>query len=111
MRGKSVVAGAALAIAALSVVSAPAVARLAGTDREDFIKSSFKSCGDAIRKDHPNVAAKVVESYCTCMAEAEADMTTDADIEYMNAHSAPPADYRRRVQALAPACNRKAGAK
>jgi hypothetical protein len=111
MQGNAVLAGVALAIAALSVSSFPAAARLAGADREDFIKSSFKSCGDAVRKDHPSVAAKVVESYCTCMAEAEAEMTTDADIEYMNAHSAPPADYRRRVQALAPACNQKAGAK
>jgi hypothetical protein len=38
-------------------------------------------------------------------------MTTDADVEYMNAHSAPPPDYKGRVQALAPACRNKAGIK
>jgi hypothetical protein len=45
------------------------------------------------------------------MAEAEADMTTQADVEYMSAHNEPPQDYRGRVQALAPACKAKAGIK
>jgi len=111
MNGSSVVAGAALFVAALSVVSAPAAARLAGADRQAFVESSLKSCSDTIHKNNPKAAASTVEAYCNCMAEAEADMTTDADIEYMNAHAAPPPDYRGRVQALAPACNAKAGGK
>jgi hypothetical protein len=45
------------------------------------------------------------------MADAEVDVTTDADIEYMGTHEAPTEDYTARVRALAPACNAKAGAK
>ena len=110
MTCKYAVAGAVLAIAAL-FVSAPAVARLAGTDRQEFVDSSLKSCSDALHKNNPKLSAKTVETYCSCMAEAEADMTTDADVEYMSAHEAATKDYTDRVRALAPACNAKAGLK
>lgn len=110
MQGKSV-AGAALAIAALLVVSAPAVARLDGAERQSFIESSLKSCSEAVRKGHPTVAAATIKTYCSCMADAEADMTTDADVQYMDVHNEASPDYRSRVLALAPACNAKAGVK
>lgn len=111
MKGNSVVAGAALAIAALCVVSAPAVARLDGADRQAFVESSVKSCSEAVQKNNSKLPANTVATYCSCMAEAEADMTTAADVEYMSAHNAASADYTARVQALAPACNAKAGLK
>jgi hypothetical protein len=111
MKVNSIVAGAALAIAALSVVSAPALARLDGADRQAFIESSVKSCSDTALKTNPKLPAKTIETYCSCMADAEADMTTAADVEYMSAHNEPPADYTARVRALAPACNAKAGLK
>jgi hypothetical protein len=111
MKGKSVVAAATLAVAVLSVVSAPALARLDGADRTEFVDSSLKGCSDTAHKNNPKLAAKTVETYCSCMAEAEADMTTQADVEYMSAHNEPPQDYRGRVQALAPACKAKAGIK
>ena len=111
MKCKSVVASAALALATLSVASAPAAARLAGEELRAFIETSIKSCSDSVHKNHPNVPAKTVEIYCSCMADAEVDITTDADIEYMGTHDAPTQDYRARVRALAPACNAKAGVK
>ena len=111
MKGKSIAAGAALAIAALAGVSAPAFAGLVGADRQTFVDSSLKSCSDSVHKNQPQILANKVETYCSCMAEAEADMTTDADVEYMSAHNEPPKGYRERVLALAPACNRKAGLK
>lgn len=110
MTCKYAVAGAALVIAALSV-SAPAFAGLAGTSRQAFVDSSLKSCSDGIHKNKPKLPAKTVETYCSCMAEAEADITTDADVEYMAAHNAATKDYTDRVRALAPACNAKAGLK
>lgn len=104
-------AGAALAMAALCVASAPAAARLTGDALQAFIETSIKSCSDSIHKTHPQVSAKTVEIYCRCMAEAEVDITTDADIEYMGTHREPTKDYAARIRALAPACNAKAGVK
>jgi hypothetical protein len=109
MKGNSVVASA--AIAALSVLSSPAAARLDGAAREDFVKASVESCSSGVHKDHPKLPAKPVEAYCSCMAEAEADMTTASDVEYMSAHNAATADYSARIQALAPECAAKAGLK
>jgi hypothetical protein len=111
MQGNAVLAGVALAIAALSVSSSPAAARLAGAELQAFIETSIKSCSDSVHKNHPNVPAKTIEIYCRCMADAEVDITTDADIEYMGTHDAPTEDYTARVRTLAPACNAKAGAK
>jgi hypothetical protein len=111
MKGKSFVPGAALALAALFVVPGSAQARLDGADRKTFIESSPKGCLDAIHKNNSKIAAKTVETYCSCMAQAEADITTAADVHYMNAHTEPPQDYRDRVRALAPACKAKADIK
>ena len=111
MKGNFAAAGAALAIAALSLLSSPAAARLDGSEREEFVKSSLESCSSGVRKNNPQLPAKQIETYCSCMAEAEADMTTAADIEYIAAHNAATKDYTARVQALAPACATKAGLK
>ena len=111
MQSNAVLAGVALAIAALSVSSFPAAARLTGAELQAFVETSIKSCSDAVHKNHPTVAARTIEAYCTCMADAEVDITTDADIEYMGTHNAASEDYTARVRALAPACNAKAGAK
>jgi hypothetical protein len=108
MKCKFVVA-LALATAALSILAAPAVARLDGADRKAFMESSLKGCIDAIHKQKTTYSEKTIETYCGCMSEAEADMTTHADVEYMSAHNEPPQNYRARVQALAPACKRKGG--
>jgi hypothetical protein len=99
------------ATAALSVVSAPALARITGPDRQEFVDSSRKTCSDDVHKGNPKLATSAVETYCRCMAEAEADMTTDADVAYMSAHNATTEEYKTRVRALAPACLAKAGFK
>lgn len=111
MKCKYAVAGAVLAIAVLSLVSAPAMARMTGEGRQAFVDASRKSCSEGLHKNNPKLPADAVEAYCSCMAEAEADMTTDADVEYMSAHNAATEDYRTRVVALAPACKAKAGLK
>ena len=109
MKCNYAVAGTVLAIAALSIVSAPALAGLTGPGRQEFVDSSRKSCSDGLHRNNAKLAANAVETYCSCMAEAEADMTTDADVQYMAAHNAATADYTARVRALAPACKAKAG--
>lgn len=111
MKGNSAVTGAALAVTLLSFFASPAAARLDGPGRDVFVKSSLESCSDALRKNRPNMSSKQIETYCSCMAEAEADMTTAADVQYMAAHNAATEDYHARVRALAPACNAKAGLK
>lgn len=105
------VAGAVLAIAALSVVAAPALARITGADRQAFVDASRKSCSEGLQKSNSKLPANAIDLYCSCMADAEADMTTEADVEYMSAHNAATEDYKARVLALAPACKTKAGLK
>ncbi|HZT88077.1 MAG TPA: hypothetical protein VFA12_08915 [Stellaceae bacterium] len=101
---------AAAAVAAAVALSAHgALAELTGANRKAFVESSINSCSSAIKQAHPEVPADKVTTYCTCMAEAEADMTTEEDVQYMATHNAATPDYTRRVQALAPACNKKAG--
>jgi len=105
------VVAAALAFAGPVCGSGAAVAQLSGDDRTQFINGSFEACNGAATRDHPEIAADAVKTYCQCMAEKEADMTTQADIDYVNAHQVGSDDYKARILALAPACQAKAGIK
>jgi hypothetical protein len=98
------------AVSAAVVLSAGwAAAQLTGADREAFVQAAIASCTATATKNHPDVAAATIKTYCTCMAGKEADITTAADIAYMNEHNAATPEYTSRVQALAPACNAAAG--
>ena len=99
-----------LALAGL-VGGSGAHAQLSGDDRAQFIHGSFEACNGAATRDHPEIAADAVKTYCQCMAEKEADMTTQADIDYVNAHQVGSDDYKARILALAPACQAQAGIK
>jgi hypothetical protein len=109
MKAKSIPTCAALAGLVIALLSGGAAAQLAGTERTDFIKSSIKACLDTAHARNPSTPMSNLTTYCTCMADAEADMTTPADTAYIIAHNAASDDYRKRVLALAPACNKKAG--
>ena len=102
---------AAIALAGTWFMGGAASAQLTGSDRDDFIKGSFEACSSAATRDHPEIAGDAVKTYCQCMAEKEADMTTQADIDYVNAHQVGSDDYKARILALAPACQAKAGIK
>jgi hypothetical protein len=108
---RSMIAAPALVLAGLVLSFGTGHAQLSGDDRTAFIKGSFEACSSAASKDHPEIAADAVKTYCQCMAEKEADMTTQADIDYVNAHQAGSDDYKARILALAPACQAKAGIK
>jgi hypothetical protein len=101
----------ALALAGLVFSGAAAQAQLTGEPREQFIKGSFGACNEAATRDHSEIAADTIKTYCQCMAEKEADMTTQADIDYINANKVGSDSYKARIQALAPVCREKAGIK
>jgi len=86
-----------------------AFAQLTGTGRDDFVAGSIKSCSATAAKNHPEIPAERASTFCSCMAEAEADITTPADIAYVKQNRVTSPDYRQRVLALAPACNARAG--
>lgn len=102
----------ALSIVVLSaalLVSGRGYAQLSGSDRDVFVKASFQSCSEALQKTRKDLPNNAITTYCMCMANGEADMTTKADIEYINAHHEANADYSQRVKAIAPRCNAAAG--
>ena len=111
MTRRSMGVAAVLMLAGSVSCSGTALAQLAGDDRAQFITGSFEACNGAATRDHPEIAVAAVKTYCQCMAEKEADMTTQADIDYVNAHQVGSDDYKARILALAPACQTQAGIK
>jgi hypothetical protein len=111
MTRQSMIFATALALAGSVVGYGMALAQLTGDDRGKFIEGSFQACTEAATRDHPEIATGAVKTYCQCMAEKEADMTTQADIDYVTAHQVGSDDYKARIMALAPACQAKAGIK
>ena len=102
----------ALSIAVLGValsISGRGYAQVTGPDRATFIAASVKSCARTVKTNHPDLSAATIGTYCSCMAEGEADMTTQDDIAYINAHHEAPPDYKGRLTKLAASCNAKAG--
>jgi hypothetical protein len=96
-------------IAGLCLGAEAARAQLTGPDRDEFVQSSITSCTSTVKRSNPTVPADTIKTYCTCMAGKEADMTTQADVAYMDAHKAASPEYTQRVQALAPVCKAAAG--
>jgi hypothetical protein len=84
-------------------------AQITGPLREGFIKNASESCVAAVRKDNSALPETGAQAYCVCMATAQADITTPADVAYMNEHSTASDDYRRRLQPLAARCSTSAG--
>ena len=82
---------------------------LTGGYRTQFINSSIAACNRAVTRDHPEIAANKVATYCQCMAEKEADITSRADIDYVSQYHIASADYQARILAVAPACRTQAG--
>jgi hypothetical protein len=85
------------------------LAQLSGADRQAFIKSSRESCISTTQRNHPNINAQARETYCGCMAEKAADVTTPDDFAYFDKHQEMPPDYSNRLAKLADACNAAVG--
>jgi hypothetical protein len=104
-----VVLALAIAGAGAGLESRAAVAQLTGSDRTDFVQASLSSCTSSMQQAAPSISADAVKSYCTCMANKAADMTTPADLQYVAQHGTGSDDYTNRIKALAPGCLAAAG--
>ncbi|HEY1797341.1 MAG TPA: hypothetical protein VGG57_14610, partial [Stellaceae bacterium] len=94
----------------LSLLVVPtARAQLQGADRDLFVASSVKGCQKGAVQEKLNVPAEQMSAFCACMANKQADMTTQADLDYYGHHQTLSADYSKRIAALAPACRAAAG--
>jgi len=85
------------------------LAQLSGADRQAFVKSSRESCISTTQRNHPEISAQVRETYCGCMSEKAADITTPDDLAYFDQHQDMPPDYKSRLAKLADGCNAAAG--
>jgi hypothetical protein len=98
-----------LALSLALAFSPVARAQLAGADRDLFVASSVKGCTEGAAQEKITVPAEKMSAFCTCMANKQADMTTQADLDYYGKHQALSDGYSKRVAALAPACRDAAG--
>jgi hypothetical protein len=94
----------------LALLVAPAArAQLQGADRNLFVGSSIKGCTEGAAQEKLTVPPDKMNAFCICMANKQADMTTQADLDYYGQHRTLSDDYAKRVAALAPACRAVAG--
>jgi hypothetical protein len=96
------------ASAAAPEVEAPD-AELKGSVREEFIKRAHRSCSRKTHKDYPDLARKTIKDFCTCVANAQADAVTPADIAYAKEHHKVSEDYKERFGKLFAPCIKSAG--
>jgi hypothetical protein len=82
---------------------------LKGSVREDFVKRLHRSCSRKTHKDYPDLERKTVKDFCTCVAEAQADSITPADIAYMKEHHKVSEDYEDRLAKRVAPCIKRAG--
>ncbi|HEY1798408.1 MAG TPA: hypothetical protein VGG57_20010 [Stellaceae bacterium] len=94
----------------LSLVAIPAArAQLQGADRNLFVGSSIKGCQDGAAQEKLEIPAAQMNAFCACMANKQADMTTQADLDYYGQHRTLSSDYSKRIAGLGPACRAAAG--
>ena len=82
---------------------------LKGPVREAFVKKIHRSCVRKAHKDYPDIERKTVGDLCTCLANAQADAVTPADIAFANEHHKLSPDYKDRFAKLAAPCTKRAG--
>lgn len=94
----------------LTLLAAPAArAQLQGADRDLFVASSIKGCQQGMAEAKLPASPAQMTAFCTCMANKEADVTTEDDFDYVGKHKTLPDDYSKRVAAIAPACRAAVG--
>ncbi len=84
-------------------------AELKGSVRDEFIKRVHRSCSRKTHKDYPDLARKTIKDFCTCVANAQADAITPADIAYTKEHHKVSEDYKARFGKLLAPCIKSAG--
>jgi hypothetical protein len=94
----------------LALIVVPAArAQLQGADRDLFVASSIKGCKQGAAQEKLTIPPGKMGAFCGCMANKQADMTTQADLDYYGEHRTLSDDYSKRVAALAPDCSVAAG--
>src|SRR5581483_2390664 len=94
----------------LAVIAVPAArAQLKDADRDLFVSSSIKGCAEGAEQEKLTIPPDKMNAFCACMANKQADMTTQADLDYYGRHQTLSDDYSKRVAVLAPACRTAAG--
>ncbi len=77
--------------------------------REAFIKRVHRSCARKAHQDYPDVGRKTIKDFCTCLANAQADAVTPANIAYAKEHHKVSEDYEERFAKLVAPCIKSAG--
>jgi hypothetical protein len=94
----------------LTLAATPAArAQLKGAERDLFVGSSLKGCAKGAAEEKLTIPADQMNAFCACMANKQADMTTQADLDYYGRHQTLSDDYSKRVAALGPGCRTAAG--
>jgi hypothetical protein len=93
----------------LLLIAPASRAQLSGADRDLFVGSSIKGCAEGAAQEKLTIPADKMDAFCACMANKQADMTTQADLDYYGHHQTLSDDYSKRVAALSPACSAAAG--
>lgn len=96
--------------ASAAAADAP-VSGLKGPLRDVFIKKSVRSCTRKTHKANPDVSLDTIKDFCLCMAEGEADNTTETDIAYADEHRQTTEDYKNRISKVVAACKKKIGSR
>lgn len=84
---------------------------LKGPLRSAFVAKSARSCTRKTHKDNPDVPLATIKDFCACIAEGEADATSEADIAYLDEHRKASDDYRDRIGRVVGACKKKVGSR
>jgi S1-C subfamily serine protease len=84
-------------------------AELKGPAREAFIKRVHRSCVRKGHKDYPDIERKTITDFCTCLANAQADAITPADVAYAKEHHKTSEDFKNRFAKLVAPCIKRAG--
>ncbi len=82
-------------------------AYLKGPERDAFVKKSVRSCDRKLDKDYPDVSRTMVKAFCSCIAEGEADVVTEADVAYMDEHHEASDDFKARLRNIVAACKKR----
>jgi len=97
--------------ASASVAPAASAGGLKGPLRDAFVTKSARSCTRKTHKENPQVALPTIRDFCSCLAEGEADATSEADLAYVSEHRRATDDYRDRISKVLAACKNKVGSR
>lgn len=82
-------------------------AYLKGPQRDAFVKKSVRSCDRKLDKEYPDVSRTMVKTFCSCVAEGEADALTEADAAYLDQHHEASDDFKARLHNVVAACKKR----